>query len=393
MNLNPLVPVVALSLGLIPVLRAEPRTPTPAAAAPHAENVRPDPGEKPLVQVALLLDTSNSMDGLIQQAKTQLWRIVQELGSARRNGKAPRLEVALYEYGNTGLKSDEGWIRRVLPFTDDLDQLSERLFALRTSGGDEFCGWVIRNAVDELDWSPSPDVYRAIFIAGNEPFNQGPVTPASASRKAAARGIIVNTIHCGTDAAGREGGWNTGAALTDGRYMIIDKDAAVADVAAPQDRLIAELNVKLNATYVPYGRAGKDSLARQSEQDQNAASLADAPSAGSRRAAVKASAHYRNAAWDLVDAVTEKKVDVKQVPATELPAAMQEMKPEARQAFVEQKQKDRAEIQSQIRQLSAERERHVAAQLKHQTTNTLDHALIGAVRSQVTRQGYTFTAP
>ena len=391
MNLNPLVPVVALSLGLIPVLRAEPRTSTPAA--PHAENVRPDPGDKPLVQVALLLDTSNSMDGLIQQAKSQLWRIVQELGSARRQGKAPRLEVALYEYGNTGLKSDEGWIRRVLPFTDDLDQLSEKLFALRTSGGDEFCGWVIRNAVDELDWSPSPHVYRAIFIAGNEPFTQGPVPPASASRKAAERGIIVNTIHCGTDAVGREGGWNTGAALTDGRYMIIDQDAAVVDIAAPQDRLIAELNVKLNATYVPYGRDGKDRLARQSEQDQNAASLPAAPSTASRRAAVKASTQYRNASWDLVDAVTEKKVDLDTIPSTELPRALQELKPEARQAFVEQKQKERADLQMQIRKLSAERERHVAAQLGNQSTNTLDQALITAVRGQVTKQGYTFTAP
>ena len=34
---------------------------------------------KALVQVAILLDTSNSMDGLIEQAKTQLWRVVNEL--------------------------------------------------------------------------------------------------------------------------------------------------------------------------------------------------------------------------------------------------------------------------------------------------------------------------
>jgi len=33
-------------------------------------------GKAPTVQLALLLDTSNSMDGLIDQAKTQLWKIV-----------------------------------------------------------------------------------------------------------------------------------------------------------------------------------------------------------------------------------------------------------------------------------------------------------------------------
>ncbi len=36
----------------------------------------------PLIQLAILLDTSNSMDGLIAQAKTQLWQIVNELATA-----------------------------------------------------------------------------------------------------------------------------------------------------------------------------------------------------------------------------------------------------------------------------------------------------------------------
>ena len=34
---------------------------------------------KQTIKVALLLDTSNSMDGLINQAKAQLWEIVNEL--------------------------------------------------------------------------------------------------------------------------------------------------------------------------------------------------------------------------------------------------------------------------------------------------------------------------
>ena len=33
------------------------------------------PKHKRLVQMAILLDTSNSMDGLIEQAKSQLWKI------------------------------------------------------------------------------------------------------------------------------------------------------------------------------------------------------------------------------------------------------------------------------------------------------------------------------
>lgn len=55
------------------------------------------------IQVALLLDTSSSMDGLIEQAKSRLWNIVNTLTTLKYNGKAPQIEIALYEYGNDGI--------------------------------------------------------------------------------------------------------------------------------------------------------------------------------------------------------------------------------------------------------------------------------------------------
>ena len=54
---------------------------------------------KPEIQLAILLDTSGSMDGLIGQAKSRLWKIVNELATAKKGGMTPRLQVALYEYG------------------------------------------------------------------------------------------------------------------------------------------------------------------------------------------------------------------------------------------------------------------------------------------------------
>jgi hypothetical protein len=152
--------------------------------------------QKPLVQIAILLDTSSSMDGLIEQAKGQLWKICNEFIKARQNGVAPEVQVALYEYGKSSLSQQSGWIRKIQPLTTDLDKISEELFALTTNGGDEYCGWVIKQAVNELDWSPRPDVYKVIFIAGNEPFTQGPVNYAESCKAAISKGIIVNTIHC-----------------------------------------------------------------------------------------------------------------------------------------------------------------------------------------------------
>jgi hypothetical protein len=92
---------------------------------------------KPRIEIALLLDTSNSMDGLINQARTQLWKMVNELEKVRQNGKRPDVYVALYEYGNDGLNAEGGYIRLVQPFTLNLDKISEELFALTTNGGSE----------------------------------------------------------------------------------------------------------------------------------------------------------------------------------------------------------------------------------------------------------------
>jgi len=135
----------------------------------------PTPDARPTAQLALLLDTSNSMDGLINQAKTQLWNIVGEFTKTKLGDQVPKLQVALYEYGNDGLPATEGYLRQVVPLTEDLDKISEALFALKTDGGEEYCGRVILTATKQLDWSQAKRDLRCMFIAGNEPFSQGEV--------------------------------------------------------------------------------------------------------------------------------------------------------------------------------------------------------------------------
>ena len=72
------------------------------------------------IKVALLLDTSNSMDGPINQARAQLWELVNELAEARcGNDIQPDLKIALHEYGNDRLNAREGYIRMVNSFSSD----------------------------------------------------------------------------------------------------------------------------------------------------------------------------------------------------------------------------------------------------------------------------------
>ena len=92
------------------------------------------PAKDQAIMIALLLDTSNSMDGLIDQAKSQLWKIVNEVAVAKSvDGKRPNIKIALYEYGNDNLSANEGFIRQVSTLSEDLDVLSEKLFSLKTN--------------------------------------------------------------------------------------------------------------------------------------------------------------------------------------------------------------------------------------------------------------------
>ncbi len=347
--------------------------------------------DKPVIQLAILLDTSNSMDGLINQAKSQIWKIVNELATAKRGGKQPELFVALYEYGNDGLPAEKGHIRLVLPLTRDLDKVSEELFALQTNGGSEYCGQVIDVATRELAWSKNPKDLKVIVIAGNEPFDQGTVDFRKSCKAAITAGVIINTIHCGSDAEGQKGYWKDGALLADGQYMFIDSNQAVAHVDAPQDAEIARLGVELNETYIPYGNAGVEASERQAVQDSNAVSVAQGSSVN--QAVFKASANYRNEAWDLVDAVKSNSVKLDEVKESDLPEEMRKLSPAERKSYLEQRDKKRGEIQEKIRKLDDERKKFVAAKLKEQQNSeaeTFDSAMIKALRKQAESRDFKF---
>jgi len=343
---------------------------------------------KPVIQLAILLDTSNSMDGLIDQARTQLWRVVNEFGNAKKDGVMPELQVALYEYGNDGLPASVGHIRRVLPFTTDLDRVSEELFALRTNGGQEYCGQVIAEAVRGLQWSQSGDDLKVIFIAGNEEFTQGSVDYRTATASAITRGIIVNTIFCGETKQGLATKWGVGATMAEGRYVAIDQNAEVAEFEAPQDREIALLGAKLNETYIAYGVKGAEGLMRQSIQDKH---LESKMSANVQRQIAKSSANYVNSSWDLVDASKNGTV-VEKVKTSELPPEMRKMNVEQRKTYVRQTERKRIEIQKRITVLDGQRKKYVAAQRKKlpPAASTLDEAIIAAVREAGRKRGFTF---
>lgn len=333
------------------------------------------------IMLALLLDTSNSMDGLIDQAKSQLWKIVNELAAAKcGDGSRPRIKIALYEYGNDGLPDSEGYIRQVSGLTDDLDLISEKLFALTTNGGSEFCGHVIRTSLNQLAWSTSDADLKMIFIAGNEPFTQGSVSYRLACSAAKEKGVVVNTIYCGDFDEGIRTNWKSGADLTGGSYMSIEQDRKTVYIATPYDKQIDACNERLNKTYIYYGASGEQKKEAQAAQDRNAESYGMSNKV--ERAVSKSSHAYTNSSWDLVDAAKEDESVIASAPAAQLPKEMQGMSAAQRKAYVDQKAGERKKIQDEIQELNKSRQAYIAAHTPKTDDAMLDAAMINAIRGK-----------
>ena len=352
----------------------------------------PFTGTRPAVDVAILLDTSNSMDGLISQAKSQLWTIVQQFANAEKAGKTPQLRVSVFEYGNSKLPASENYIRQVVQLTDDLDKVSEALFSLKTKGGDEYCGTVIKEAVERLDWADKANSYKAIFIAGNEPFTQGPTDYKDGCKAAIENGIIVNTIHCGDYKTGISTKWKDGADFAEGEYMNIDQDRKLVHIETPHDEIIIKLNAELNETYLWYGDAEVQKRLRSNQirQDYNSASAG--MSSQMSRCQTKGGSAYSNVNRDLVDSLAADDKLLEKVKESDLPEAMQSMSKEQRAKHVAEMSNSRKKIQAKIKTEVAKREKLVAAKRKELAeaggASTLGDAVSAAVGRQLKASGF-----
>lgn len=348
----------------------------------------PPPPASSSIKMALLLDTSGSMNGLLEQAKSQLWKIVNELALATKEGQQAEVEFALYQYGNDGLTSESGYIENVLPLSNDLDELSEKLFALTTNGGSEYCGYAIETASNELAWEDDLNALNLIFIAGNEPFNQGPKDFNKTCQTAFEKGITINTIFCGDAQQGVNTQWKKGAEITEGNYMNIDMNQKTVYVETPYDDKIEILNDSLNTTYIPFGKKGKTKKANQIVQDNNSAVYSQQNMV--LRTISKSSHVYDNKSWDLVDASKEENFDLEKINEKTLPQEMQKMTYGQKQKHIEKMKTKREDFQKQIKELSSKRTSYIATTSSSQE-GSLDAAMIAAIRKQAKDKGFNFT--
>jgi hypothetical protein len=335
------------------------------------------------INLAILLDTSNSMDGLINQARQELWRIVNEMATLNKEMPDTKLElsISLFEYGNDGLNAQNHYIRMVDSLSQDLDMVSEHLFGLVTNGGAEYCGAVIDQALAKLSWQNDKNAINVIIVAGNEPFDQGIVDYKTVCKKAAAAGIKINTIYCGNPDNSESKTWRDGATLGNGTFMFINQDLAAEEKPTPFDSQIIRLNEMLNDTYVYFSKKGKEAKFRQEQEDNNA--MKSAPSAAVERAGAKATEFYNNSSWDLVDASKDEQFDISKIAKEDLPEELQNLSETEIKAFIEKKEKERDSIKELIKKNEKMRNDFLVNNADPTEKNTFGSALLQSIKMEL----------
>jgi len=357
-------------------------------AGPGKKRSKRNAETKQKIQAAILLDVSNSMDGLIDQAKQQLWNMVSVMGKTKcGNGETPEIEIALYEYGRSSNDATAGYVKQISGFTTDLDKLSQQLFNLTTNGGDEYCGQVIYTSLDQLNWAPGNDHYKVIFIAGNEDFLQGKLNYTKACNEAKNKGVVVNTIYCGNRADGIREHWNLGAECGNGSFTNINSNAKLEEIPTPYDSILFSLNDKLNGTYIAYGYTGAGKQAMQASMDK--LNYAANTTSAAKRVGVKGNAKlYKNESWDLVDRGEVEKSDefLKQLDKKTLPDSLQKKSTEELKQVITIKKQERSLIQQKIQTTNAQREAFIAEARKKNAVKSSDPNLETEVEKMIKEQ-------
>jgi uncharacterized protein YegL len=387
--------ITVCTVALYPAIRGVALTTTiEPPVEPMLPPIKPIGNQKPLVEVVFVLDTTGSMDGLIQTAKEKIWSIASTMAQAE---PSPEIRMGLVAYRDRG----DQYVTRVVDLSDDIDSMYAKLMEFNADGGGdgpESVNAALNDAVNKMSWSQQQDAYQVVFLVGDAPPHmdyQGEAQYPAILAAANQRGIVVNTIQCGNLGV-TVAPWQQIAQLGGGRYFQVEQAGGALAMATPFDRELAKLSAALDDTRLYFGSVREKAAMEEKTKATDKLHGLASDASRARRAAFNASpAGKRNFLGnkELVDAVTAGSVDLDALAPEALPATLQAVAPAARKKVVAGFAAKRHALQSQIKELSGKRDDFLTdrAAETESAPDSLDHQIYETVRSQASGAGLEYS--
>ena len=353
-------------------------TTTTTATTPE---VKPVTKSEKNIEIVFVLDTTGSMSGLIDGAKTKIWNIVNEI-LQNQKGNA-KVKIGLIGYRDKG---DE-YITKLTQLSENIDNTySELMNFVADGGGDEpeDVRRALHEAVNNIQWSNSTS-NKIIFLVGDAPphedYQDYPSTIVTA-KKAKEKGIIINTIQCG-NLAHTDKFWKEIAQYASGEYFAIPQDGGSYVMKTPYDEKLETLGYELDKKYIPYGRIKEQRAAKSDKimKDTKISSTATME-AKADRAKNKTLNRYSYSSNDLIQAIENKKVNLSSLKQEELPEEMQKMSKDEQEKYVDSLVQERKKIKEEITKVSREREVYIKENSEKSKDN-FDASVSKALEKQI----------
>ncbi|OUR64309.1 hypothetical protein A9Q79_07680 [Methylophaga sp. 42_25_T18] len=386
----------AVTVTFLPTIQHALATTTPSVVTPitlDPIDLLPVQNEQPKIEVVFVLDTTGSMSGLIDTAKEKIWSIASTMASAQT---APDIKMGLVAYRDRG----DAYVTKTVALSNDLDSMYAQLMDFKADGGGdtpESVNQGLYEAVNNMQWNDDQQTYKVVFLVGDAPAHMDyqddikyPETIALAKQK----GIIINTIQAGQDAA-TTANWQQVASLGNGDYFQVEQSGSAIAIATPFDKKLAELSKKLDDTRLYFGnkedkkkQALKLSATKKLHEESSDASRARRATFNSSKSG-KANFLGDN---ELVDAIESGRMDLKDIPEEELPQPLQTMTTDEQTAYIAKEAKQRKEIGQDLKVLAEKRENYLRKKVEADggARDSFDTKLYGSITAQAKEKGLVY---
>ena len=343
------------------------------------------------LEMVFVIDTTGSMGGLIEAAKSKVWSIVNDV---LKSPSHPKVKIGLVAYRDLG----DSYVTKVTPLSNDLDKIYTTLMGYQAEGGGDNPENVRQALVDgvrKTGWSAkSPHTAQILFLVGDAPphedYKNVPdclTTTGEAVRK----GVIVNTIECGDDPHTKVS-WQEIARRGEGQFFAIEQNGGVQEIATPYDAELSKLSSQVGSSYSAYGRKSYRTAKMSFQGGAESSITKSAPASAQADRALNKALNREAYNGDLVQDVTNGVVKLKDIKKDELPDDLQKLSPEAREQEVGKRAKSRKALTDQILTINKKREAFLSDARKKQSggKDGFDSVVSQALRKQIAKKGIKF---